>query len=128
MACCAFIIILLQDGLEVVVSEKGKKNKRVACLPFDYTALEGKHIHRTIDVDVGSGEVQQLECKLIVSKTMIPGKKARFFKMGRCISSVADTRSFMAVSDSKARLWDHPSLCVVAPRGSFHGGRTTRGL
>ena len=108
-----FESLLGRDGLEVVVSEKGKKNKRVACLPFDYASLEGKHINETICVRAGGADEAplQLECKMIVSKTMIPGKKARFFKMGRSIASVADTRSFMAVSQSKASLWDHPSLC-----------------
>ena len=109
-----FESLLGRNGLEVVVSEKGKKNKRVDCLPFDYAALDGTHVHQTINVDLGGdgggdggggggAEAQQLECKLIVSKTIIPGKKVRFFKMGRCISAVADTRSFMAVSESKAR-------------------------
>jgi hypothetical protein len=128
-----FESLLARPNLTVVVSEAGKRTTRIPCLPFDYTAVQGKRISKTIVVagakinkNADGSQVPSVECNLVVSRTMVPGKKARFFKNGRCIAAVADTRSFMQSSSAKATLWDHPAICGYIEVGGLLDPAITR--
>ena len=54
---------------------------------------------------------KSLSCRLIVSPKVVEKKRPRFFKQGRCIAAVAETRSFIAHARGRDELWGHPALC-----------------
>ena len=53
-----------------------------------------------------------------MSPKVVEKKRPRFFKQGRCISAVADTRSFIAHARGRDELWGHPALCGYIEVGS----------
>lgn len=96
--------------MEVVVSEIDKSGKHnvIHCKPFDYEKLPGNRVVKEIVVNKSKDSVR---CNIVVSNTLVRGKKVRFFKNGRCINHVSDVKSFMSGSTHKAKLWEHPSVC-----------------
>ena len=102
-----FESLLTDTRLVVVVTEKGRANNTVRCEAFDYGTVEGTHIEA--DLPVGkAGEA--VVCRLVVSRKVVPAKRPRFFKKGRCIGAVGETQSFLAVSGAQAHLWSHPNI------------------
>lgn len=102
-----FESLLRRDNLTVTVSDSNSPD-HVQCMPFDYSQVEGHHIQREIEV---SGGHTPVKCNLIVSKRVVDKKRPRFFKQGRCIGPVADTKSFIKGSAAGDELWGHPALC-----------------
>lgn len=114
-----FESLLARPNLTVEVTEIGKKgqlNRTQQCLPFDYGAVDGTHIARSLPIGATGLSV---ECRMVVGRHLIPGKKVRFFKHGRCISQVSEMKSFMQVSKVSEKLWDHPGLCGYIEVGSL---------
>eukprot|EP00041_Stephanoeca_diplocostata_P025127 m.651465 g.651465 ORF g.651465 m.651465 type:complete len:658 (+) comp22676_c0_seq11:137-2110(+) len=111
-----FESLLQQEELTISVSTHGttKRNKTtvpapasVVCRPFDYGVLEGEVFAGAIPVAAGKA----IKYHIVVSKQVVPNRRPRFFKNGRCISGVSETRSFMEDSPYKDALWGHPALC-----------------
>jgi len=110
--------LLWRGNLEIVVSEIDRHSNHniFHCNPFDYEKLPGNHIIKYLKVDKKKDPIY---CNLVVTNTLVRGKKVRFFKNGRCINHVSEVKSFMVGSGYKAKLWEHPSVCGFIEMGNL---------
>lgn len=86
-----FESLLQQEYLTVTVSTHGSTKRStsassmvptsITCRPFDYDALEGEIFAGTIAVAPG----KEITYHIVVGKQVVPNRRPRFFKNGRCI-------------------------------------------
>lgn len=116
--------LLNRENLCIDVSEITRSGQASVqtCLPFDYDSLHGVSVlelfHRGysnpsrkehVNATFTTSEGEDVECRLVITTNNVRGKRARFFKNGRCIDYVSDLRSFLAHSKYGSKLWAHPS-------------------
>ena len=108
---------LIRDGwLEIIVSQHvkvgGKAKKTVVkCDRFDSSAYAVSNFKDSIEVLSSKKKPMKIKYNISVGKSPVPNHTpVRFFRKGRRISHVVQTRSFLVESEFKESLWGSPLI------------------
>jgi len=99
--------LLERPNLSIRVGAAGQP--RLVCQPFDYRALAGLEIQRSLELAYQE-EIYPVEVYLKVTPEPHPEQNASFFARGRRVAAAVEIKSFMRKSQYATGLWGHPNL------------------
>ncbi len=104
--------LLARDNLFVTVDTGAD---RLYCRPFDYKAVPGEVLARSINHLGGKARdglflYRPIEIYLKVAESPFPGRNPVFFDQGRRIDEIQSIKSYRNKSKYRTGLWGHPHL------------------